>query len=111
MPGSVLFAIALGIVLLLVLVGVASPLFLIPVVIIGALLLLLVPWLAKMRGAAIAQPDGAPQGAPRAAEVGGPRAPPAGGRAGGRARDTRGIVGAGTRPVRAAPLTRGAQRR
>jgi hypothetical protein len=69
MPGSVLFAIALGIVLLLVLVGVASPLFLIPVVIVGALLLLLVPWLAKMRGAAIAQPDGAPQGVPGTREA------------------------------------------
>jgi hypothetical protein len=69
MPGSVLFAIALGIVLVLVLVGVASPLFLIPVVIVGALLVLLLPWLAKMRGAAIAQPDSAPQGVPGTREA------------------------------------------
>jgi hypothetical protein len=69
MPGSVLFAIALGIVLVLVLVGVASPLFLVPVVIIGVLLLLLVPWLAKMRGSAIAQPDSAPQGVPGTREA------------------------------------------
>ena len=53
MPGSVLFAIALAVVLLLVLLGVASPVFLVPVVVIGALLLLLVPWLAKLRGCAI----------------------------------------------------------
>jgi hypothetical protein len=69
MPGSVLFAIALGIVLVLVLVGVASPVFLVPVVVIGALLLVLVPWLTKMRGTAIAQPDSAPQGVPGTREA------------------------------------------
>jgi hypothetical protein len=69
MPGSVLFAIALGIVLLLVLLGVASPLFIVPVVVIGALLLLLVPWLTKMRSTAIAQPDSAPQGVPGTREA------------------------------------------
>jgi hypothetical protein len=69
MPGSVLFAIALGIVLLLVLVGVASPLFLVPVVVIGLGLLVLVPWLGKLRGTAIAQPDSAPQGVPGTREA------------------------------------------
>jgi hypothetical protein len=69
MPGSVLFAIALGIVLVLVLVGVASPVFIVPVVVVGALLLLLVPWLTKMRGTAIAQPDSAPHGVPGTREA------------------------------------------
>lgn len=69
MPGSVLFAIALAVVLLLVLLGVASPVFLVPVVVIGALLLLLVPWLAKLRGSAITQPDSAPQGVPGTREA------------------------------------------
>ena len=69
MPGSVLFAIALGVVIVLALVGVASPLFIVPVVVIGALLLLLVPWLAKLRGTAIAQPDSAPQGVPGTREA------------------------------------------
>lgn len=69
MPGSVLFAIALAIVLLLVLLGVASPVFLVPVVVIGALLLLLVPWLGKLRGSAIAQSDSAPQGVPGTREA------------------------------------------
>lgn len=69
MPGSVLFAIALGVVLLLVLVGVASPLFLVPVVVVGLGLLVLMPWLAKLRGSAIAQPDGAPQGVPGTREA------------------------------------------
>ena len=69
MPGSVLFAIALGVVLVLVLIGVAAPIWLVPVVVIGALLLLVVPWLAKMRGSAIAQPDSAPQGVPGTREA------------------------------------------
>ena len=69
MPGSVLFAIALGVVLLLVLVGVASPLFLVPVVVVGLGLLVLMAWLAKLRGSAIAQPDGAPQGVPGTREA------------------------------------------
>jgi hypothetical protein len=69
MPGSVLFAIALAAVLLLVLLGVASPVFLVPVVVIGAVLLLLIPWLAKLRGSAIAQPDSAPPGVPGTREA------------------------------------------
>jgi hypothetical protein len=69
MPGSVLFAIALAAVLLLILLGVASPLFLVPVVVIGAVLLLLIPWFAKLRGSAIVQPDSAPQGVPGTREA------------------------------------------
>jgi hypothetical protein len=69
MPGSVLFAIALAAVLLLVLFGVASPLFLVPVVIIGLGLLVLIPWFAKLRGSAIAQPDSAPPGVPGTREA------------------------------------------
>jgi hypothetical protein len=69
MPGSVLFAIALGVVLVLVLVGVAGPIWIVPVVVIGAVLLLVIPWLGKMRGSAIAQPDSAPQGVPGTREA------------------------------------------
>jgi hypothetical protein len=69
MPGSVLFAIALGVVIALVLVAVGGPLFLIPVIIVVLALLVLVPWLGKMRGSAIAQPDSAPQGVPGTSEA------------------------------------------
>jgi hypothetical protein len=69
MPGSVLFAIALGIVLILVLVGVAGPIWFVPVVVIGAVLLMVIPWLGKMRGSSIAQPDSAPQGVPGTREA------------------------------------------
>ena len=69
MPGSVLFAIALGVVLVLVLVGVGAPLFLVPVVIVVLALFVLVGWLAKMRGSAIAQPDSAPQDVPGTREA------------------------------------------
>lgn len=69
MPGSVLFAIALAVVLVLVLFGVMSPLFLLPVIVIGLALLVLLPWLVKLRGSAIAQPDAAPQGVPGTREA------------------------------------------
>jgi len=69
MPGSVLFAIALGVVLLLVLLGVGAPLFLVPVVIVVLAVFLLVAWFAKLRGSAIAQPDSAPQGVPGTREA------------------------------------------
>lgn len=69
MPGSVLFAIALGVVLVLILIGVAAPIWLVPVVVVGAILLLVVPWFAKLRGSAIAQPDSAPQGVPGTREA------------------------------------------
>jgi hypothetical protein len=69
MPGSVLFGIAFVAVLALILLGVASPLFLLPVDVIGAALLLLTPMLAKLRGTAIAQPDSSPQGVPTTREA------------------------------------------
>ena len=64
MAGSVLFGVLFVIVLLLILVGIASPLWLVPIVVIGLALLLLTPVLAKLRGTAIAQPGSAPQGVP-----------------------------------------------
>lgn len=64
MAGSVLFGVVFVVVLLLILVGIASPLWLVPLVIIGLGLLLLTPVLAKLRGSAIAQPGGGPQGVP-----------------------------------------------
>ena len=64
MAGSVLFGVLFVIVLLLILVGIASPLWLVPIVVIGLGLLLLTPMLAKLRGTAIAQPGSGPQGVP-----------------------------------------------
>jgi hypothetical protein len=69
MPGSVLFAIALGIVLVLILLGVGAPLFLVPVVIVVLGVFVLAAWFAKLRGSAIAQPDSAPQGVPGTREA------------------------------------------
>jgi hypothetical protein len=69
MPGSVLFGIAIVVVLALILFGVMGPIWLVPVVVIGAALLVLTPMLAKMRGTAIAQPDSAPQGVPTTREA------------------------------------------
>jgi hypothetical protein len=69
MAGSVLFGIVFVLVVLLILVGIASPLWLVPIVVIGLGLLLLTPMLAKLRGTAIAQPDGAPQGVPTTREA------------------------------------------
>ena len=69
MAGSVLFGILFVIVVLLLLVGIASPLWLVPIVVIGLGLLLLTPFLAKLRGSAIAQPDSAPQGVPTTGEA------------------------------------------
>jgi len=64
MAGSVLFGVLFVIVVLLILIGIASPLWLVPIVVIGLGLLLLTPLLARLRGSAIAQPDAAPQGVP-----------------------------------------------
>ena len=69
MAGSVLFGIVFVVVVLLILVGIASPLWLVPIVVIGLGLLLLTPVLAKLRGSAIAQPDSAPQGVPTTREA------------------------------------------
>jgi len=64
MAGSVLFGVIFVLVVLLILVGIASPLWLVPIVVIGLALVLLTPVLGKLRGTAIAQPDSAPQGVP-----------------------------------------------
>jgi hypothetical protein len=69
MAGSVLFGILFVIVLLLILVGIAGPLWLVPIVVIGLGLLLLTPLLGKLRGTAIAQPDAGPQGVPSTREA------------------------------------------
>ena len=69
MAGSVLFGVIFVVVVLLILVGIAGPLWLVPVVVIGLALLLLTPLLAKLRGSAIAQPDSAPQGVPTTREA------------------------------------------
>ena len=69
MAGSVLFGVLFVVVVLLILVGIAGPIWLVPVVVIGLGLLLLTPILAKLRGSAIAQPDSAPQGVPTTSEA------------------------------------------
>jgi hypothetical protein len=62
--GSVFFGVLFVIVLGLVLLGIASPVWLVPIIVIGLGLLLLTPLLAKLRGSAIVQPDGGPTGVP-----------------------------------------------
>jgi hypothetical protein len=69
MAGSVFFGVIFVLVLLLILTGIASPLWLVPIVVIGLALLLLTPMLAKLRGTAIAQPDSAPQGVPTTSDA------------------------------------------
>jgi multisubunit Na+/H+ antiporter MnhG subunit len=69
MAGSVLFGVLFVVVVLLILLGIASPIWLVPLVVIGLGLLLLTPFLAKLRGSAIAQPDSAPQGVPTTREA------------------------------------------
>jgi phosphoglycerol transferase MdoB-like AlkP superfamily enzyme len=69
MAGSALFGALFVLVLVLVLIGIASPLWLVPILVIGLALLLLSPLLAKLRGSAIAQPDSAPQGVPGTREA------------------------------------------
>jgi hypothetical protein len=69
MAGSVLFGVIFVVVVLLILVGIAGPIWLVPVVVVGLALLLLTPLLAKLRGSAIAQPDSAPQGVPSTREA------------------------------------------
>ena len=64
MAGSALFGVLFVIVVLLIAIGMVSPFWLVPVVVIGLGLLLLTPLLGKLRGTAIVQPDGAPQGVP-----------------------------------------------
>ena len=62
MAGSVLFGVLFIIIVLLIAIGMVSPFWLVPLVVIGLGLLLLTPLLGKLRGSAIAQPDAAPQG-------------------------------------------------
>jgi hypothetical protein len=69
MAGSVLFGVIFVIVLFLILLGIVSPVWLVPIVVIGLGLLLLTPLLAKLRGSAIVQPDGGPQGVPTTREA------------------------------------------
>jgi multisubunit Na+/H+ antiporter MnhG subunit len=69
MAGSVLFGVLFVVLVLLILVGIAGPIWLVPLVVIGLGLLLLTPMLAKLRGSAIAQPDSAPQGVPTTTEA------------------------------------------
>ena len=64
MAGSVLFGVIFVIVLGLVLVAGFSPIWLVPIVVIGLGLLAMTPLLARLRGSAIAQPGAAPQGVP-----------------------------------------------
>jgi multisubunit Na+/H+ antiporter MnhG subunit len=69
MAGSVIFGVLTIIVVLLMLTGIASPLWLVPLIVIGLGLLMLTPLLAKLRGSAIVQPDSAPQGVPTTREA------------------------------------------
>jgi hypothetical protein len=69
MAGSVLFGVLFVIVLLLILLVGASPLWLVPIVVIGLMLLLLSPFLAKLRGSSVVQPGSSPQGVPTTGEA------------------------------------------
>jgi hypothetical protein len=69
MAGSVIFGVLTIIVVLLMLTGIAGPIWLVPLIVIGLGLLMLTPLLAKLRGSAIAQPDSAPQGVPTTREA------------------------------------------
>jgi multisubunit Na+/H+ antiporter MnhG subunit len=69
MAGSVIFGVLTIIVVLLMLVGIARPIWLVPLIVIGLGLLMLTPLLAKLRGSAIVQPDGPPQGVPSTREA------------------------------------------
>jgi hypothetical protein len=62
--GSVFFGVLFVIVLGMVLLGIVSPVWLVPVVVMALGFLLLTPLLAKLRGSAIVQPDGGPTGVP-----------------------------------------------
>jgi hypothetical protein len=69
MAGSVFFGVLTIIVVLLMLTGIASPIWLVPLVVIGLGLLLMTPLLAKLRGSAVVQPDSGPQGVPTTREA------------------------------------------
>ena len=69
MGGSVFFGGIFAIVLILIVLGIMSPVWLVPVVVIGLGLLLLGPLLAKFRDSGITQPDGGPRGVPTTREA------------------------------------------
>ena len=70
MAASVLFGVIFVLVLLLVIIGIASPLWLVPVVVIALVTaLVLTPFLARLRGSAVVQPSAGPQGVPGTAEA------------------------------------------
>jgi hypothetical protein len=69
MAGSVLFGVLFVIVLVLILLVGASPLWLVPIVVIGLALLLLSPFLAKLRDSSLVQPGSSPQGVPTTGEA------------------------------------------
>jgi hypothetical protein len=64
MAGSVVLGVIAVVVLVLIAVGVASPLWLVPVVVTGLGLLLLSPLLARLRDSSVAQSDAGPSGVP-----------------------------------------------
>ena len=68
MSGSVFF-VGLLVVVGVVLAAFASPILLIPVVVVGLGALLIGPLLGKLRGSAIAQPDPGPSGVPTTREA------------------------------------------
>jgi hypothetical protein len=69
MAGSVIFGVLTIVVVLLMLTGIASPIWLVPLIVIGLGLLLMTPLLAKLRGSAVVQPDSGPQGVPTTREA------------------------------------------
>jgi hypothetical protein len=69
MAGSVFFGVLTIVVVLLMLTGIASPIWLVPLIVIGLGLLLMTPLLAKLRGSAVVQPDSGPQGVPTTREA------------------------------------------
>src|SRR3954467_3249475 len=100
MAGSVLFGVLFVVVLLLILVGIASPLWLLPIAVIGLPLLLLPPPLPELRG-----PPRPPAAHAGAREASRPRDRAAGQRSAGRSDDERPLVRAGPGPRRAPALT------
>jgi hypothetical protein len=69
MAGSVLFGVIGVVVLLLIAVGIASPLWLVPLIVIAIGLFAMTPLLARLRNSAVVQPDAAPTGVPSTREA------------------------------------------
>jgi hypothetical protein len=68
MAGAVFFVV-LAIVVLFVLIGVANPLFLIPIVAVGLGLLVVPLILGALRRTAVGEPEGGPSGVPTTREA------------------------------------------